>query len=408
MSGPSQFRAEQLGSRAEDGRERVRDVLGQFRGQLAEWEQEGHLPRSLFAALGAARVFRDRWGAGAAGGLPRALAMVEEAAPLSGGAALALSIHSEVFTHALYRFGGERHGAVLDAALRGEVIGSVAFTEPGGGSDLYAARTTATRATDGTWLLRGEKRFMTNIGRATHVMVFARTGAPRHAFSLFLVPTDRPGVQVTRFFRTFGMRAADTGAITLDVRLTPEDVIGRADAGLMYTLRVLDYERIAGAAAAVASGRAGLALATAHLRERQQFGRRLLDHQALAHRLADRWADLQAAAALVDSACRSARGDDLPHHLVAAAKLVAARASLAALDEGIQFLGARGYTEDYPMERMYRDARVARIGGGTDEVLREIVVRHLDVPDAEASRQLDLLGAEAELTSSRTIASIEN
>jgi len=127
-----------------------------------------------------------------------------------------------------------------------------------------------------------------------------------------------------------------------------------------------------------------LRLAIAYMRERQQFGKRLLDHQALAHRLADRWAETEAAAALLDGACRAARGDELPHHLVAAAKLIAARAGTAAIDEAIQFLGARGYTEEYPLARMHRDARLTRIGGGTDEMLRQIIVSCLDVPDPAA------------------------
>jgi alkylation response protein AidB-like acyl-CoA dehydrogenase len=125
------------------------------------------------------------------------------------------------------------------------------------------------------------------------------------------------------------------------------------------------------------------------MRERRQFGKRLFDHQALAHRLADRWAETEAATALVDAACQAARGDQLPHHLVAAAKLIAAKTATAAADEAIQLFGGRGYTEDYPVERMYRDTRLARIGGGTDEMLRQIICTHLDVPDAAASLEIE-------------------
>jgi alkylation response protein AidB-like acyl-CoA dehydrogenase len=127
-----------------------------------------------------------------------------------------------------------------------------------------------------------------------------------------------------------------------------------------------------------------LHLAMAYMRERKQFGKRLFDHQALRHRIVDRWAEVEAAAALLERACQSARGNYLPHHEVAAVKLVAARSCGGAIDEALQIFGARGFTDAYPIERMYRDARLTRIGGGTDEVLREIVALYLD---AEHPRQ---------------------
>jgi alkylation response protein AidB-like acyl-CoA dehydrogenase len=376
-------------------RTRVRDAFAPYADHTRDWELAGHLPRELFVALGAAGLLRDRWAAGPAGGLPLARAMAEELSPRNGGVALALSIHSEVFVHALHRFGGPAHASTVDAALAGEVVGCVAFTEPTGGSDLYAMRTNASRTADG-WRLTGTKRYTTNAGTATHVLLLARTGPGAQAFTLFLVPFERDGVRVTRFFDTFGMRSADTGELVFDLDLAAADVVGRVDAGLLYSLKLLDYERIAAATALVAGARTALALATAHLRGRTQFGKRLFDHQALAHRLADRWADLESASALTDHACRSARGDHLPHHLVAAAKLVAGRTGQAAIDEAIQFFGGRGYTGDFPVERMYRDARLVRIGGGTDEMLRQILAMHLDVPDPGARAYLDRLTAHHE------------
>lgn len=388
-------------------RERVLKTFDQFLPRIEDWEDSGHVPRELFETFGAAGIFRERWAAGAGGGLPLGRALVEAVAPLSGGAALALSIHCEVFTQALARFGGPRHAALLEAALDGTAVGCVALTEPGGGSDVYSMTTLAAPVDQGpdtadpagaaaVWRLTGEKRFTTNAGRATHVLTLARTGARDGAFTLFVLPLDRPGASVTGFYDTMGMRCADTGGVVFDSQVTQQDVVGRADAGLMYVLKLLDYERVAAAAGVTAAGRAALALATAHLRERTQFGRRLFDHQALAHRLADRWAETEAASALLDAACRQARGDQLPHHLVAAAKLCGVRAGIAAIDEAIQFLGARGYTEHYPLARMYRDSRLARIGGGTDEMLRQIIAMHLDVPDPAASALLARVAADTE------------
>jgi len=390
---------------------RVRAAFAPFVERLPAWERDGHLSRDLFEGLGAAGVFRDRWAAGAAGGLPLARAMVRELSPLNGGVALAVSIHGEVFAHALHRFGGARHADLLADALDGRAVGCAAFTEPTGGSDLFSLRTAGARTGDG-WHLTGTKRYTTNLGTATHVLVLARTpgrgfasgltpgvaegeGGER-AHTLFVVPLDRPGVRVTRFFDTFGMRSADTGELVLDVALTDDDVVGRPGAGLLYALKILDHERVAAATAVVAGARAALALATEHLRRREQFGRRLFDHQALAHRLADRWAELEAAAALTDAACAAARGDQLPHHLVAAAKLFAGRTAQTAIDEAVQFFGGRGYTEDFPLERILRDGRLVRIGGGTDEMLRGIIAMHLDAPNPQAGAHLDRLTAHHE------------
>ncbi len=257
-------------------------------------------------------------------------------------------------------------------------------------------QTAAVRTTAGGWQLTGTKRFTTNAGCATHALVLARTGSLESVASLFLVPLDQPGVRIARFLGTLGVRSADTAAIEFDLRLTDDAVVGRVDAGLLYALKLLDYERIFVATGLVASARAALALATVHMRTRTQFGKRLFDHQALAHRVAERWAETEAAAALIDAACRAARGDHLPHHLVAAAKLVAARAGIAAIDEAIQIFGGRGFTEDYPLERMYRDARLARIGGGTDEMMCQVIGMHLDVPDPVATATLERIRATAE------------
>lgn len=372
----------------EEYRERVRAAINVFAAQAPSWERDGHLPRELFATMGEVGAFVDRWTLGPSGGLPFAMALVGEMAQLNGGAAIGMSIHCEVFIQALLRFGGPDHSGVLNAALSGEVIGAAAFTEPTGGSDLFAMRTQATMQPDGWWHLAGQKRYITNAALATHVIVYARTGVDPPAYGLFLVPTNEPGVVITKAFETLGMRSTDTNAITLDVRIPPGSLIGRRNAGLLYALKLLDYERLAASAAVISAARHGLALATAHMRTRQQFGRRLFDHQALAHRLVDRWVDVQAATALVDAAVASARGDELPHHMVAAAKLFSVRAALNALDESIQFFGARGYTEDFPLERMYRDTRLARIGGGTDEVLRQIIAMHLDMPDMASETQI--------------------
>jgi alkylation response protein AidB-like acyl-CoA dehydrogenase len=351
------------------------------------WERDGHLPRELFAVLGTAGVFRDRWRHGPLGGLPLARAMVEELTVRNAGAALAVSLHSEVFLNALTVYGGDGHRTTREAALDGTAIGCTAITEPGGGSNIPGIATTAVREHE-RWRVQGSKRFITNVGRATHALVLARGGPGAAACTLFAVPLDHPGVRVTGFFRTLGMRSVDNGAIELDTTLPEHMVVGRPGAGLGMVLRMLDFERLAAAVGLVAGARHTLRLAAAYMRQRTQFGKRLFDHQALRHRLADSWVQVEAAAALVDRAVRPEHGR-LSHHLVAAAKLAAVRAGAAAVDEALQIFGGRGYTDAYRLEQHYRDARLIRIGGGTDEMMREIVAARLDTEDAESEALLN-------------------
>jgi alkylation response protein AidB-like acyl-CoA dehydrogenase len=371
----------------EEYRQRIRAVLADFTPQMADWEATGHLPRELFERLGAAGVYRDRWSDGPVGGLPLAHVLTTELALANGGAALAVSLHDEVFVQALHRYGRPRHDAVLDDALSGTAIGCVAVTEPAGGSDV-AGITTRLSMDGDRWRVTGSKRYITNAGRATHMLVLARSAPSRAALSLVLVPCDRPGVTVERFFSTLGMRSADTAAIDLDVEVGPEDLVGRPHQGLLMLLRLLDFERIAAATGLVAGARHALRLTAAYMRERAQFGTRLFDHQWLRHRLAEHWVEVEAAAAMVDTASRPVRGDELAHERVAAAKLFAGRVCAAAVDQAIQVFGARGYTTDYPLERLYRDARLTRIGGGTDEMMREVIAAHLDAEDLETAKLL--------------------
>lgn len=359
----------------DDYRSRVRRVIAGFVPDMPSWERDGHLPRELFSGLATAGAFRHRWARGPVAGLPLARALVEELAVHNGGAALAVSLHSEVFLHALHRAG--THAELVEGAIDGSVIGCVAVTEPGAGSDVPAVTTYAQSEGD-QWRLRGTKCLITNAGRATHVLVLARTGDAR-SFGLFVVPLSE--VAVTRFVPTLGVRSADTAVLELDATVPGTAVVGSPRAGLVQLLRVLDFERLAAAAGLVATARAAMALAVAHLRDRTAFSARLFDHQSLRHRMAWHWARVSAVAAMLDVAATPGHGGELSHPAVAAVKLIAARDCADAVDAALQAFGGRGYTEDFPLARMYRDVRLTRIGGGTDEVLCEVIASNLDADD---------------------------
>ncbi|MCA1712747.1 MAG: acyl-CoA dehydrogenase [Actinobacteria bacterium] len=374
-------------------RQRVRAVAQSFVDEVDGWEQAGHLPAELWQRLGEAGLFRDRWQEGPTQGLPFARVLTEELALLCGGAALAVSLHSELFVHALVVHGAGSVAPVRDAALDGHAIGCVALTEPRGGSDLLALETSCQRTPHG-WRVTGEKVFTTNLGTATHALVLARNqDAASH--TMLLVDLTAPGVTRGHYYDTLGVRSTSTGSLKLDALLPPDANVGPGGAGMLVALRLLDYERLAACAGLLSAADYAMSLAVARMRDRRQFGQRVLDHQAMRHRAASHWVDLAAARALVDKAYVPTRSGHPSHHDVAAAKLLCGRVCGAAADFALQAFGGLGFTTDVPLERIYRDMRLTRIGGGTDEMMLDIVAAAVDSPNAAASTELARLAARS-------------
>lgn len=355
------------------------------------WEQDGSLDRSVFSSLGQAGCFERRWSRGRNAGLRHAVVLAEELCLVSGGVGLAVSLHAEVFLgilHPLARTGSQLE--VRDAALAGSAIGCFAATEAGAGSDLDGISTVA-HDRDGAWHLVGQKRFTSNLRTATHAVVLARVlEASREAGPLaaFLVPLDAPGVTVDGQYRTLGVLSCSTGQLSLDVSLPGDALLGGRRTSLMYVKRALDGERILAAAQALAACRFALRLATTFCRHRRVQGQRLMDQSALRQRLASGYVELWGAEALLESVVSMATAGRDVSRRAAAVKLLSAAVSGRLVDEVIQSLGGRGYLEHFVVERLWRDARLLRIGGGSDEVMREIVAAGIDREDEEMTHWL--------------------
>jgi alkylation response protein AidB-like acyl-CoA dehydrogenase len=376
-------------------------------GAAQQWEAERHIPRAALSALAAGGVFRARWEPGAIAGLPHAVAMSQELSRYSSGLAVAAMGHSEIFIGALTRHARtQAQHALLRDALDGQAIGCFAATEPQGGSSLADLVTSAERA-DGGWRLRGTKRFVSNAGGATHAAVLARAGtagvpagtcaaptAGPQDLSLFVVPLNLPGVRVDGFFDMSGARACDVGQVTFDAVVSPDALLGRQGLGLLYASHLLQFERLAICAQLLAAAQGALGLATAYARRRVVGGSRVMDKQVIRHRLALGYAELwnlqSRLASLVEMAVRT---DGMPAHQIAALKLTTAQAVTRLVDMCQQVFGARGDTTAYPLEKLARDCRIARIGGGTDEVLADVVASLIDRPDAAAEDLLDRAAA---------------
>lgn len=373
----------------------IRSVTEGWVEEVAAWEADGHLPQKVFRELAAVDCFRERWSHGRLGGLPHALVVAEEVALVSGGLGVAVTLHSEIFIGLLNRLARSPwQRDVLEQALDGTAIGCFASTERRGGSDIAGAQTLATREGD-AWRLTGEKCYTSNVGRATHALMLVRADGlpPGKDLCFFIVPLDADGVDVVGFYPKAGLDSCDAGHVVVDATLPSDALLGSAGAGLLYANMALQLERISISAQALTAARAALGLAIAHARQRSGADGPLIKMQAIRHRLADSATAIASGEALLYAVVTAAMAGRNVASETAALKLLCPRTAAQAVDESLQVLGARGYTSNYPLERYWRDLRVARMGGGTDEVMREIVASSLDRPNPYYEGWLETLAS---------------
>jgi alkylation response protein AidB-like acyl-CoA dehydrogenase len=365
-------------------RDSVRNAVKRFDTPITEaWETVRHVPRDAVADLAAHGLFRERWAPGAYAGLGHMTVLVEELFRCNGGLALASMGHCEVFIGALARHGSApAHARLLEDALSGHAVGCFAATEPQGGASLAGIQCRAVATGDG-WHLTGTKRYISNIGSATHVLVLARADSAREAaeLCLFVVPVDAPGVTIDGFFDSSGVRSCDVGQLTMDVRLPPHALLGSRGLGLLYASHLLQFERLAICSLLLSGAEWALELAAGYARYRHTSGGRVIDKQVIRHRLAMARADLwNLQSRLSEIIAFADREQAMPPHQISALKLTAGQRVGEIVDMAMQVFGARGTTSAFPLERLWRDCRIARIGGGTDEVLADVVASALDRP----------------------------
>jgi len=297
-----------------------------------------------------------------------------------GACSTIMSVHNSVACLPVLRFGSEEQKQrFLKPMARGEMLGAFALTEPEAGSDAAAIRTRAVR--DGNrYRLNGTKQFITSGQNARIAIVFAVTDpdAGKKGISAFLVPTDTPGWRVARVEHKMGQRCSDTCQIVLDdLVLTPDHLLGEPGEGYRIVLSNLEGGRIGIAAQAVGMARAAHDAALAYARERKSFGKPILEHQAVAFRLADMATRIEVARQMVLHAA-VLRDAGLPCLKEASmAKLNATEMAEAVCRDAIQIHGGYGYLADFPVERIYRDVRVCSIYEGTSDIQRLVIARAL-------------------------------
>jgi alkylation response protein AidB-like acyl-CoA dehydrogenase len=349
--------------------------------RVAEAEAEHRFPRDMFRRLGdlglLAMPFEERWGGG---GLAYEvyLQALEEIGGAWASVGVGVSVHG-LSCLALANHGtDEQRERWLADMLGGQQLGAYCLSEPDAGSDPAALRTRAVRGGD-VYRLNGTKAWVTHGGEADFYTVFARTSEDRRrGISCFLVPADAEGLHPQPPERKMGLTASTTASLVFeDVEVEAERLIGGEGSGLTIALGALDSGRLGIAAVATGLAQACLDCALDYARQRQTFGQPIIDHQGVAFLLADMAASIESSRAIMLEAARR-RDAGLPFSRQASiAKLLATDTAMRVSTDAVQVLGGAGYTQDFPVERMMREAKVMQIFEGTNQIQRLVIARQL-------------------------------
>jgi hypothetical protein len=355
----------------------------QLAPHAAAWDVAGRLPPEVLRELGElgflGMTVEPEWGGAGTDYVAYALALMEIAAG-DGSISTVMSVQNAPVCAVLSGHGNDAQKAQwLRPLASGTMIGAFALTEPGAGSDAASLKTRAVRRGD-RYIVNGAKQFISSASIAGMVIVFAVTDPAegKRGISAFLIPTDSKGFAVSRIEEKLGQKASETCALVFDgLEVPAENLLGREGEGLRIALSSLEQGRIGIAAQSVGMARAALDYAVGYARERNQFGRPIIEHQAVGFRLADLATRLEAAKQLVLHAARL-RDAGQPCLMEACmAKLFASEMAEAVCSGALQTLGGYGYLRDYPIERIYRDVRVCQIYEGTSDVQKLLIARQL-------------------------------
>jgi len=297
---------------------------------------------------------------------------IEELSRADASAGVIAAVCNGLVCEPLLRYGTEEQKRPV---ARGEWIGAYALTEPGSGSDAAAMRTTADLK-GSEWVLNGTKSFATNGSVAKVIIAYARTGRQKHEISAFIIPTDADGFSVLKKEDKMGIRASDTVLLGFDGMRIPKDhLLGELHKGFNIAMATLDGGRIGIAAQALGIAQRAFDESAKYAKEREAFGQKISDFQAIQWKLADMATEIEAARLLM---YRAAHMEDLGHRHTyesSVAKLFASEAAHRAVDAAVQIHGGYGFIKDYVVEKLYRDQRVTEIYEGTSEIQRLVIAR---------------------------------
>ncbi|WP_372822398.1 acyl-CoA dehydrogenase [Pseudomonas parafulva] len=371
-----------------DEQQQIADAVKDFAQErlkpfAEQWDKEHRFPREAIDEMAGLGLFGmlvpEQYGGSDTGYVAYAMAL-EEIAAGDGACSTIMSVHNSVGCVPILKFGTEQQKQrYLVPLASGSMIGAFALTEPQAGSDASSLKTRA-RLDGDHYVLNGSKQFITSGQNAGVVIVFAVTDpeAGKRGISAFIVPTDSPGYQVVRIEEKLGQHASDTCQIVFDdVRVPVDNRLGEEGQGYKIALANLEGGRIGIASQAVGMARAAFEVARDYAKERHSFGKALVEHQAVAFRLADMATRIAVARQMVLHAA-ALRDAGRPALVEASmAKLFASEMAEKVCSDALQTLGGYGYLKDFPLERIYRDVRVCQIYEGTSDIQRMVIARNL-------------------------------
>ena len=359
-------------------------VEREIRPFAPEWEEAREFPLELYKRMGELGFlglgYPEEYGGQGGNTMHEAVFAEEMARAGSGGVAAGIGGHVAIAMPPIYKFGTEdQKQRWVVPGIKGDKIGALAITEPGGGSDVASLKTFA-RRDNGEYVVNGSKTFITNGVRADFYVTAVKTTQEggHHGISFLVLEKGMPGFEVSRKLEKLGWHASDTGELSFsDVRVPAENLLGEENKGFYLIMANFQWERLSMALGAVGGMQATFERTLEYVKEREAFGRPIGHFQAIRHRIAEMGTKIEACRDLTYPALRLfVSGQDALQE-VSSAKLLACRAAVEVADDAVQLHGGYGYMREYDVERALRDARLGPIGGGTDEIMKEIIGKQL-------------------------------
>ena len=348
------------------------------------WEEQGYVDREVWRTAGAngflCMTMPEAYGGAGADRL-YSVAQMEEIAR-AGVSGIGFGLHSEIVAPYILHYGTEEQKKkYLPLLATGEMVGAIAMSEPAAGSDLQGVKSTAIRQADGSYLLNGSKTFITNGWHADLVIVVAKTDptAGAKGTSLLLVERGMEGFSKGKRLKKLGMKAQDTSELFFDnVKVPAENLLGGPafeGRGFICLMEQLPWERLQIAIGAVAAAQAAIDWTVQYVKDRKVFGQPVANFQNTRYTLAELQTEVQVARVFVDKCCELVCQDRLDTATASMAKYWCSDLQCKVMDECVQLHGGYGYMWEYPITRAYADARVQRIYGGTNEIMKEVISR---------------------------------
>ncbi|MEP6972179.1 MAG: acyl-CoA dehydrogenase family protein [Betaproteobacteria bacterium] len=350
------------------------------------WEEQGYVDRAVWQKAGAkgflCMTMPEPYGGAGADRLYAAAQM--EVNAIGGFSGIGFGLHTNIVAPYIERYGtAAQKQAWLPRMALGEVIGAIAMSEPAAGSDLQGIKTTAIAQADGSYLLGGSKTFITNGWHADLVIVVAKTDpkAGAKGISLFLVERGLPGFAKGKRLKKLGLKAQDTSELFFDnVRLPPDSLLGgpaMAGQGFICLMQELPWERLQIAIGAIAAAQGAINQTLVYVKERKVFGTTVASFQNTRFKLAELQTEVQIAQVFVEKCLQLTLQDKLDTATASMAKYWCSDLQCKVMDECLQLFGGYGYMWEYPITRAFADARVQRIYGGTNEIMKEVIARSM-------------------------------